>query len=173
MEGCLDTPNRDVGLKICCDCGETRTRSGFYLYRSGNPWRRCKACANKRSSAWAKAHPERALEFSRNNMRKAYAADPQKFRERLKATRRNNPERVAEWIKRARKPGAIRAKSAVQRAVATGRLVRPGECGACGIECKPEAHHPDYQEPLGVLWLCKPCHAQTWRIDGDARIAGG
>ncbi len=30
-------------------------------------------------------------------------------------------------------------------------------CGKCGAP-KAEMHHPDYNEPLQVEWLCRPCH---------------
>ena len=36
-----------------------------------------------------------------------------------------------------------------------GNLVpEPCECG----EEKVEMHHPDYQRPTHVQWMCRPCH---------------
>lgn len=29
---------------------------------------------------------------------------------------------------------------------------------ACGDPCKPDAHHPNYQHPLCVMWFCRSCH---------------
>lgn len=30
-------------------------------------------------------------------------------------------------------------------------------CQVCGSD-KSEMHHPDYELPLFVVWLCRPCH---------------
>lgn len=49
----------------------------------------------------------------------------------------------------------------VMEAVRDGQLVRPLQCAACGARHpRIEGHHDDYDEPLAVEWLCKPCHAQ-------------
>jgi ribosome-binding protein aMBF1 (putative translation factor) len=55
-------------------------------------------------------------------------------------------------------PEKVRARQLVQRAVKTGRLVRPDACERCGTEGWVEAHHPDYTKPLDVEWLCGDCH---------------
>ena len=28
----------------------------------------------------------------------------------------------------------------------------------CGLPKRLERHHPDYDLPLLIVWLCKPCH---------------
>jgi hypothetical protein len=42
------------------------------------------------------------------------------------------------------------------------RLVRPDRCEKCGTkpEYTIEGHHEDYNKPLDVMWLCRPCHAR-------------
>jgi hypothetical protein len=37
-------------------------------------------------------------------------------------------------------------------------LVRPNFCSLCGKQCRPDAHHDDYNKPLDILWLCRSCH---------------
>lgn len=37
-----------------------------------------------------------------------------------------------------------------------GKLVQE-PCAVCGEE-DTEMHHPDYDKPLQVVWLCRPCH---------------
>lgn len=69
----------------------------------------------------------------------------QEVRRRNARSRRDEPEK---W----------RARSAVSRAVKAGRLERPDHCSECGAECKPTAHHADYEKPLEVVWLCRLCH---------------
>lgn len=52
-----------------------------------------------------------------------------------------------------------RAREYARRAIARGRLVRL-PCEVCGHEVS-EAHHPDYSQPLSVVWLCQPHHKEV------------
>ena len=61
---------------------------------------------------------------------------------------------------RLRNPEKVNARETVKKALRAGVLHRPGRCGHCGIECKPEASHSDYSRPLDVEWLCRPCHEE-------------
>lgn len=57
---------------------------------------------------------------------------------------------------RERNPLADWAHNATRSAVRRG-LIKRQPCEVCGEE-KAEAHHPDYLDPLKVVWLCKPHH---------------
>lgn len=46
----------------------------------------------------------------------------------------------------------------VQQALRRGELVKPSACSWCGVEGNVQAHHPDYDRPLMVVWICAPCH---------------
>lgn len=54
----------------------------------------------------------------------------------------------------------------VRSAILQGTLVRPDKCSSCGKAAlfakdgRPliQAHHPDYDRPLYVVWLCTKCH---------------
>ena len=59
------------------------------------------------------------------------------------------------------------ARYAVCKAIRHKEILRPKKCSNCGIECVPEAHHPDYTKPLEVIWLCHACHGLTWRKPDD------
>ena len=50
-------------------------------------------------------------------------------------------------------------KAKARRAVRS--LDRPDGCSHCGEPGKVEGHHPDYDQPLAVVWLCKPCHTEV------------
>lgn len=73
-----------------------------------------------------------------------------KLAEASKRWKRRNPERAA-------------AHAAVAAALRRGELVRQA-CAVCG-EARAEAHHPNYAEPLRVLWLCRQHHAEEHRME--------
>lgn len=53
---------------------------------------------------------------------------------------------------------ARKAQTAVNNALAQGKLTRPDRCELCKEECSPQAHHNDYDKPLEIQWLCTDCH---------------
>lgn len=55
------------------------------------------------------------------------------------------------------------ARQAVKYAVATGLIHKPARCEHCHIEAPLEGHHPNYDQPLNVTWLCHPCHMAAHR----------
>lgn len=50
------------------------------------------------------------------------------------------------------------ARTALGKALADGRVLRPTRCEGCGEQCKPQGHHHDYNKRLEVTWLCRKCH---------------
>lgn len=56
---------------------------------------------------------------------------------------------------RERNPLQTKAYRLVYSAVRNGNLKKQAcNCGSVLVE----AHHADYEKPLDVLWVCKPCH---------------
>ncbi|OFX03899.1 MAG: hypothetical protein A3E78_07400 [Alphaproteobacteria bacterium RIFCSPHIGHO2_12_FULL_63_12] len=41
-------------------------------------------------------------------------------------------------------------------------LLKPEPCASCSAP-KAEMHHPDYDLPLDVVWLCRSCHLELHR----------
>jgi hypothetical protein len=157
----------EVASKICRDCGGTFTLDHFFPSRRGDRVYRgsyCKPCDVERRRAWGKANPERlrALEQSsrrnrREKIRETKRASYLRHREkRIAAQKRwdaNNSER---------RKVIDKAKNIVRRAIQSGRLVRPTVCEECGAtNVMTEGAHADYQQPLLVRWLCRPCH-RSW-----------
>jgi hypothetical protein len=68
----------------------------------------------------------------------------------------NNFKQSQEW--RQQFPNRARAQSMVQHALRSGRLTKQ-PCLVCGENAV--AHHPDYDRPLDVVWLCQPHHKQA------------
>jgi hypothetical protein len=140
-------------MKRCCGCRVIKPREEFHKrnrFRNGLQ-SLCKAC-----------------------MHESYLRlrDDPNFRERMgrnrKAWLEKNPERWAEVKKAylARNPQKVLAKRRVNSAIASGKLQRH-PCSVCG--CAPaHAHHPDYSQPLNVVWLCPLHHGEIHRKDYES-----
>ena len=105
---------------------------------------------------------EKQKKTHRESMKRAYAANPEKFKQRVrKWQKENNYSSIytTRWRKSHRE--IARARYAVSDAVKSGKIQRPDKCQSCGVSCRPEAHHHKGYEKefrLDVLWLCGPCH---------------
>lgn len=62
----------------------------------------------------------------------------------------------AKWNRQNQK--ARRAQRKVSYALETGRLEKPNGCEWCGSSGPLDGHHPNYEKPLLVMWLCRSCH---------------
>lgn len=145
-------------IKTCFKCGTEKTVADFYKHpkMADGYLSKCKECTKKdvRENRGDKLEYYREYDRSRGSTptrvqaRKEYAKTDAcktsvvKSRIRYKA---NNPEK--------RKAHIITGN-----AIRDGTLVNPGACWECGGGGKIHAHHADYSSPLGVSWLCIPCH---------------
>lgn len=123
-------------LKTCTTCHQTKPLDAFYRKGKGHQ-PRCKQCSRE----YAKSDARKAT-LQRYNASAKKRACNQRYREKRPAIR----EAVHQ---------------VVYRAVKRGDLIRPEACEFCGDEhSRIEGHHPDYNEPLRVLWLCPSCHTK-------------
>ncbi len=86
------------------------------------------------------------------------------WREQQRKRHRNKYHRLASTWKRKRDAHKRKAQTAVGNAVRDKRLMKPSTCLRCGTTSERiEAHHPDYNKPLDVVWLCTLCHGKEHR----------
>ena len=77
--------------------------------------------------------------------------------------RAKKPSRIKALIEtmermRSKFPEKYKARNKLSNALRDGKIIK-GNCVVCGIS-KVEAHHPDYRNPLNVIWLCIEHHKQ-------------
>lgn len=90
---------------------------------------------------------------------RAYAQTPEGKAARLRANR----------AYRQRKSDRLRAHNAIAKAVLRGKLTPWPVCAVPECACTTvEGHHPDYDRPLDVVWLCQPHHKQAHALVKDA-----
>jgi hypothetical protein len=123
----------------------------------------------------ADGHLNKCKDCTKSDVNQHRQANVEQVRayDRLRGTYPHRLEARAEYAKtsagresqrRARKryvelfPGRAKAQWAVSNAIRDGRLIRQ-PCLICGD--KAEAHHPDYDAPLDVVWLCTLHHKQA------------
>jgi hypothetical protein len=139
--------------KACKRCERVMPMDEFYAHRamSDGHLSFCKDCVKARIVAYRETH-DSVREYDRRRSK-------------------NNPKRRAGAVRSAAKirdrcPGLYAARSATQRAIKAGLLVRPDTCEQClasGVAI--EAAHHDYSKPLDVRWLCRRCHRRWDQTD--------
>lgn len=134
--------------KRCFKCGECKPIDDFYKHKrmGDGHLNKCKECTKLDSFKNRLANIETVREYDRNRASLAHR----------KALRLRTAE---EW--RIKFPNRKNAHSVLSRALKAGTVV-PLPCFVCGE--KAEAHHPDYDAPLAVSWLCSKHHRQAHAI---------
>ena len=133
----------------CKDCKRIKDRA----YEQANP-----AICTAKHARWAARHPEHLQSYRLER----YAEDPERIRRQVKEYRARTQNAAIKAYKK-RYPRKQQARRYVDMALLFGDLVRPEKCSQCLIECKPDAHHEDYEKPLQVEWLCRVCHGKRHR----------
>ena len=134
-------------MKECTKCKTKKGLLDFHKDRRRPDGLRgwCKTCDAEQDRTYAHSHKEEIAEKQRTPEGKA-------------AHCRKN------WKYRKDNPEKIKAHSAVQYAIAAGKLERSIFCEECGLPAKTQGHHEDYSQPLDVDWLCTKCHTELHSI---------
>jgi hypothetical protein len=131
--------------KTCFKCNTLKPLTEFYVHaQMGDGYlNKCKSCTKRDVAEHRAANIEKIREYDR--------------------ARSDLPHRVAlryaivsRWI--AENPERRQAQKEVRKAVMSGQLEK-WPCMECGADA--EAHHPDYSNPLAVVWLCKIHHRRA------------
>ena len=155
--------------KECFKCGVTKDISFFYKHSkmADGHLGKCKECAKAdvQLNYRDKIDQYKKYDQKRNQKRKEYIKN--KTNEYIK----NNKEKVIstkkEWLE----------KNALKKAahIITSNMIRDGKlkkmpCIICGTNVGIEAHHPLYEKPTFVIWLCGPHHRKIhWWIRWNKR----
>lgn len=123
----------------------------------------CKSCnCNKEVSAFYASNKTRCKECIKASVR-ANRLEKIDYYRQYDRMRASQPHRMANNFKqsqgwRQEYPNRRRAQGMVQHALRSGKLQKQ-PCWVCGENAV--AHHPDYDRPLDVVWLCQPHHKQA------------
>lgn len=139
-------------LKVCRQCGETKSLSEFYQHKemADGHLNKCKECI-KRNVRKHRRTAERPREYDLER-----SADPSRMRRISQSTR----------IWRERNPEKYKAHIALNNAIRKGTLKKK-PCSVCGNR-KSHGHHADYSKPLEVEWFCAMHHQQGHSLYGES-----
>lgn len=147
------------------ECGEVKPLTDFYKHPRMLDGRRniCKECHKARVRANRSKRVEQYREYERSRASLPHRVEAR--REYAKTERGRAAVRRSQARQRVLHPEKCRARNKLSNAVRDGRVVRPGQCSKCQVECAPHGHHTDYSKPLDVVWLCGDCHREEHRKD--------
>jgi hypothetical protein len=145
-------------VKTCFKCKQEKPLGAFYRrVDSPDGFRNdCKDCHHERTALYRK---ERPIPKRAEYQREWKAKNPDKLAVYAERYAENNARNTREW--RAADKRRAFAHGRVSYAMTTGILEKL-PCFICGGE-KSEAHHPSYDLPLDVVWLCSIHHNQLHR----------
>ena len=142
--------------KTCRKCKEVKPLTSFPkdLSRPDGLSHNCKICERIRRAEYSKRADAKKKQAIR--ARAYYAENPLKHALRRKKNRlaNGNPPRD---------PFKDKARWKLREAVRRGDVHKPSNCQDCGASAPLHGHHEDYNKPLDVDWLCRPCHAKRHR----------
>lgn len=146
-------------MKKCPDCKENLPLSAFYKNSSlsDGHFSKCKQCTKRAANENRLKNIDRYREYDR--IRGALPSRVAIMKEYSSTDEYKKSHSAANNLYRANNRRKLRAHNAVNKAIASGNL-KPWEGCAIQdcIDTKIEAHHPDYDRPLDVVWLCGTHH---------------
>jgi hypothetical protein len=131
-------------MKVCFKCKVEQPRENFYKHpqMGDGLLGKCKACAK--------------VDVREN---RAKRRDYYNEYDRRRAKEPKKRESLARSIAKHRHKQVTRNQT--YALVKAGKLVKK-PCKVCGA-ARSEAHHPDYSDPMVVVWLCRQHHADEHR----------
>jgi hypothetical protein len=152
-----------MNTKKCRACGKELLISCFYKHRQmkDGVLNQCIDCVKTRVKIYRTKNLEEIQRYDRLRGRTLHRK--LRVQEYAKNNRAKLNKISSEWGKRNRVK--TRAQASARRAIKKG-ILKKKCCEVCSNK-KVEAHHPNYNEPLKVVWLCRQHHAEVHRKYND------
>lgn len=167
-------------MKKCTKCGVYQDLNNFSPHKRAADGHRsaCKKCNCEYVKQYYREHREerRAYNYARNRLPEVRKKRAEwKKTERVRAYDREYQRQRAQkdYVKRSKALWRLNnpeKKKAESQAQWVHKETQP--CVWCGHNDRTVRHHPDYNRPLDIMWLCYPCHA-LWHKKYKAIQASG
>ena len=154
-------------MKTCSKCNTEKPDSEFSFDANNRDRLRgsCKECTNSYYAAYRNKNIERI----RAADRKRIALPSRKKALKARGKTPDGKISIAKAGAKYRKANPIKCKTreSVKNALKDGKITRPDICSCCSKPARLDGHHDDYSKPLDVRWLCRICHNQWHRENGE------
>lgn len=152
-----------MNYKACFKCGITKPLDDFYRHKmmADGYLNKCKECAKLD----VRTNRAENVEYYRAYDKERLQDDPRRRnanKERQKTARWKALHAEANRRYKQKNPVAAKARDTANNAVRDGKLKRR-PCIICG-KTPAHKHHPDYFDPLYVVWLCPAHHKAIHKI---------
>ena len=161
-----------MDFKICSTCNRIKRLSHFYIRKDSVDGHRndCKDCRRAKQYIYRRA---KADEINRK-LREYYHANKDEMIEQRKLRGKDrlywkayyalHKKEINRRTTDKRKNNShYKSRKKFQYALYKGKITRPNNCQKCGVVCKPNGHHPNYDKPFEIAWLCNSCHGKAHR----------
>ena len=148
--------------KKCFKCGKLKPLSDYYKHPQmgdGN-LNKCKECTKKDSTEYRNNNIDKCCKYDKDRSLLPYRRElMKKYHEKSKGSKEYKKHRYDSYKKgREKYPEKASARRKIQYYLSKG-YIKKYPCSICG-DTNSQAHHPDYNYPLDVIWLCDKHHKE-------------
>ena len=147
--------------KVCRWCEQTKPISDFYKHPKMEDGHlgKCKECQKANTKNARERRPEYYRDYDKNRANLPHRVQARAEYSKTPAGKEKHRSANETWMMKHQNRRA--ASHILNNAVRDGKVPRH-PCFICGK--KAHAHHPDYDRPLDVIWLCPKHHKEAHAI---------
>jgi hypothetical protein len=151
--------------KVCISCKLTAPIFDFYKHpmMADGHLNKCKTCCKKHANEHRANNLEAVRAYDRSRSMLPHRVAARDLYQQTDAGKLAHQQANKRWQEL--QPIRRAANLILGRAVKNRRIIKPNLCQAQDCtETKLEAHHPDYDRPLDVVWLCNKHHRECHKL---------
>lgn len=146
--------------KVCGVCKQEKPLSEFYPHKRDGYQSKCKACHKQEMKLLNRTPKRRAYnkkyydQYKKSGYFQIYAQKPE--------VKKRKAESMRIYSQDPRLRVRFLARWYARKMTENGTIIQQ-PCAFCGNP-QSERHHPDYTQPLLIVWLCEKCHRELHKI---------
>jgi hypothetical protein len=164
-----------IRSKKCFKCEQDLPHESFYKHSGMGDGLlgKCKECTKRDVRQHRLENLEKIRAYDRSRAHLPSRVDARRAYQKTDAYKISSEKSRLKWKVKNSKPHIEspvdgpkkrKANATANNAIRDKRLIPWPVCAIPECEKKPEGHHPDYDRPLDVVWLCKKHHLQAHKL---------